>query len=90
MGNAIKHLKLSITRVDPGTLEQEAKDKLLGVIEQYVNEKIILADKAIAGSCLGIIRDGDVILIHAQYVHTYVCVFRSYPWQSQSLDNANS
>ena len=38
------------------------------MIDDYIREKIILADEAISQSCLKVINDGDVILVHAQYV----------------------
>ena len=51
----------------------QAKESLLRVIDDYINEKIVLADEAISQSCLKIINDGDVILVHAQYV-VYQCL----------------
>lgn len=49
-------------------LSLQAKESLLRVINDYIQEKILLADKAISQSCMKVINDGDVILVHAQYV----------------------
>lgn len=48
----------------------QAKETILNVIDDYISEKIILADEAISQSCTKVINDGDVILVHAQYVET--------------------
>lgn len=66
MGNAIKWLKLTITNVPLGTPENEAKEKLCKDIDEYIHEKITLADEAISAAVRkGIIKNGDVILIYA-------------------------
>lgn len=38
------------------------------MIDDYISEKILLADVAISQYCMKVINDGDVILVHAQYV----------------------
>ena len=43
----------------------QAKKSLCDVIDDYLKDKIHLADKAISGYCLTIINDDDVILVHA-------------------------
>uniref|UniRef100_A0A3Q1FLW5 Translation initiation factor eIF2B subunit delta n=1 Tax=Acanthochromis polyacanthus TaxID=80966 RepID=A0A3Q1FLW5_9TELE len=64
MGNAIKYIKKEISNIPSQCKEEEAKSKLLNCIECYINEKIILAAKAIAKSAIEKISDGDVILIY--------------------------
>ncbi len=44
----------------------QAKESLLRVLNDYIQEKILLADEAISQSCIKVINDGDVILVHAQ------------------------
>jgi hypothetical protein len=39
-GNAIKHLKLHISKIDPSTPEEVAKEELLDTINSYVVEKV--------------------------------------------------
>ncbi|KAM8826142.1 translation initiation factor eIF2B subunit delta [Synchiropus picturatus] len=64
MGNAIKYIKKEISNIPSQSKEDEAKSKLLGCIESYINEKIILAAKAIAKYSIEKISDGDVILVY--------------------------
>lgn len=46
------------------SISVQAKNKLLDCIESYINEKIILAAKAIAKYSIEKISDGDVILVY--------------------------
>uniref|UniRef100_A0AAQ4RIM6 Translation initiation factor eIF2B subunit delta n=1 Tax=Gasterosteus aculeatus aculeatus TaxID=481459 RepID=A0AAQ4RIM6_GASAC len=62
MGNAIKYIKKEISNIPSQCKEEEAKIKLLNCIERYINEKIVLAAKAIAKYSIEKISDGDVIL----------------------------
>uniref|UniRef100_A0A8D3AJB6 Translation initiation factor eIF2B subunit delta n=1 Tax=Scophthalmus maximus TaxID=52904 RepID=A0A8D3AJB6_SCOMX len=64
MGNAIKYIKKEISNIPSQCKEEEAKRKLLNCIECYINEKIILAAKAIAKYSIEKISDGDVILVY--------------------------
>lgn len=64
MGNAIKYIKKEISNIPSQCKEEEAKSKLLNCIECYINEKIILAAKAIAKYAIEKISDGDVILVY--------------------------
>lgn len=64
MGNAIKYIKKEISNIPSQCNEDEAKSKLLSCIECYINEKIILAAKAIAKYSIEKISDGDVILVY--------------------------
>ncbi|XP_061889709.1 LOW QUALITY PROTEIN: translation initiation factor eIF-2B subunit delta [Entelurus aequoreus] len=64
MGNAIKYIKKEISNIPSHCKEEEAKSKLLGCIDSYINEKIVLAAKAIAEIAIEKISDGDVILVY--------------------------
>ncbi|XP_026174716.1 translation initiation factor eIF2B subunit delta isoform X2 [Mastacembelus armatus] len=64
MGNAIKYIKKEISNIPNQCKEEEAKTKLLDCIESYINEKIVLAAKAIAKYSIEKISDGDVILVY--------------------------
>ncbi|XP_061559784.1 translation initiation factor eIF-2B subunit delta isoform X2 [Phycodurus eques] len=64
MGNAIKYLKKEISNIPSHTKEDEAKSKLLSCIDCYINEKIVLAAKAVAEIAIEKISDGDVILVY--------------------------
>ncbi|KAI4201856.1 MAG: hypothetical protein LQ346_002060 [Caloplaca aetnensis] len=62
MGNAIRWLKLLISRIDPDTSESEAKLDLCSAIDNFIRERITVAGQAISSSASSKIRDGDVIL----------------------------
>ncbi|XP_060947202.1 translation initiation factor eIF-2B subunit delta [Limanda limanda] len=64
MGNAIKYIKKEISNIPSQCKEEEAKSKLLTCIDSYIDEKIVLAAKAIAKYSIEKINDGDVILVY--------------------------
>ncbi|KAL0015260.1 hypothetical protein SO802_002329 [Lithocarpus litseifolius] len=64
MGNAIRFLKNQIAKLPLTLSESEAKTFLQSDIEQFINEKIILADKVIVKHAVTKIRDGDVLLTY--------------------------
>ncbi|KAI9698744.1 MAG: hypothetical protein M1836_003854 [Candelina mexicana] len=66
MGNAIRWLKLEISKVDPDTPEAEAKTQLCNSIDNFIRERITLAGTAIAESAIDKIIEGDVILTYAK------------------------
>jgi len=65
MGNAIKHLKMQVGKVDPGAPEAEAKAFLGELLASYVAEKVGVADAALAAHAVSKVYDGDVILTYA-------------------------
>lgn len=66
MGNAIRWLKLEISKVDPDTPEARAKADLCEAIDNFIRERITVADQVIASSAAEKIQDGDVILTFAK------------------------
>ncbi|GAV90413.1 IF-2B domain-containing protein, partial [Cephalotus follicularis] len=64
MGNAIRFLKNRIAKLPLTLSESEAKATLQSDIDRFINEKIILADKAIVLHAVTKIRDGDVLLTY--------------------------
>ena len=66
MGNAIRWLKLEISKVDIDTPETDAKKDLCEAIDVFVRERITFADQVIAQSAADRIKDGDVILTYAK------------------------
>ncbi|KAM4633429.1 translation initiation factor eIF2B subunit delta [Polymixia lowei] len=64
MGNAIKYIKKEISNIPSQCKEEEAKRKLQTCIDRYIEEKIILAAKAISKYAIEKISDGDVILVY--------------------------
>ena len=66
MGNAIRWLKVEINDVDPDTPESTAKSNLCEAIDNFISERITVADQVIATSAAEKIQDGDVILTFAK------------------------
>ncbi|KAL6721757.1 hypothetical protein ACLMJK_000862 [Lecanora helva] len=66
MGNSIRWLKVQISAVDVSTQEATAKSDLCRSIDNYIQEKITLADQVIARKAIERIEDGDVILTFAK------------------------
>ncbi|XP_077409098.1 translation initiation factor eIF2B subunit delta isoform X2 [Vanacampus margaritifer] len=64
MGNAIKYIKKEISNIPNHCKEDEAKSKLLNGIDCYIDERIVLAAKAVAAIAIEKISDGDVILVY--------------------------
>lgn len=66
MGNAIRWLKVEISEVDPDTAESSAKSDLCSAIDDFIQERITVADQVISTSAAEKISDGDVILTYAK------------------------
>ncbi|TFK74401.1 IF-2B-domain-containing protein [Pluteus cervinus] len=66
MGNAIRQLKLEISGSDIDLPEQDAKDTLCSKIDDYIRDRIIIADEVIQDLAGKKIKDGDVILTYAR------------------------
>jgi len=66
MGNAINFIKREIPKTQNCNTEEEAKERLIHLVDNYIKERIIWADKAIADYGVTKINDGDVILTYAR------------------------
>ena len=66
MGNAIRWLKLEISSVDITTPESAAKKDLFHAIDNFIRERITIADELIAKKGSEKIRDGDIILTYGK------------------------
>ncbi|KAI7745804.1 hypothetical protein M8C21_007357 [Ambrosia artemisiifolia] len=64
MGNAIKFVKARIANLPLTLSESEVKAILLSEINNFINEKIILADKVIVRHAVTKVSDGDVLLTY--------------------------
>ncbi|OTA94845.1 hypothetical protein M434DRAFT_394361 [Hypoxylon sp. CO27-5] len=62
MGNAIRWLKLQVSKIDPDVPELEAKKELCSSIDTFIQERISMADLVITEKAAEKIQDGDVIL----------------------------
>ncbi|KFM22530.1 Translation initiation factor eIF-2B subunit delta, partial [Auxenochlorella protothecoides] len=61
MGAAIKHVKAAVEKLK---LEPSAKERLLGVISSFVQEKILFAGDHLAGEAAKRIQSDDVVLTY--------------------------
>ncbi|KAL5612899.1 hypothetical protein BROUX41_004024 [Berkeleyomyces rouxiae] len=67
MGNAIRRIKVVITKIEIDTPEAEAKQLLFEVIDSMLHERITIADNVIAHNTANLIKDGDVIMTYASH-----------------------
>ncbi|XP_008210067.1 translation initiation factor eIF-2B subunit delta isoform X2 [Nasonia vitripennis] len=75
MQNALKHLKWQMSTLPSTIPDQEAKTKLANAIDTYIQEQILLADKAISNAIQKKILNGDVILTYgfSSLIHKILC-----------------
>ena len=62
MGNLIKYLRFSVSKVPLEASEAEAKTMLLGKLQSFLEERVVYAAENIAKYVVSTIRDHDVIL----------------------------
>ena len=62
MGNLIKFMRFSISKISPEISEAEAKNILLEKLQAFLEERIVYAAENIAKYVISTIRDNDVIL----------------------------
>ncbi|KAJ2992524.1 hypothetical protein NUW58_g2140 [Xylaria curta] len=66
MGNAIRWLKLQVSKIDPDVPDVEAKKELCASIDAFIQERINFADVVIAEKAAGYINNGDVVLVYGR------------------------
>ncbi|KAI1776336.1 nagb/rpia/CoA transferase-like protein [Hypoxylon cercidicola] len=62
MGNAIRWLKLQVSKIDPDIPESDAKKELCSSIDTFIQERISMADLVITEKAAEKIQDGEVVL----------------------------
>ncbi|KPM44007.1 hypothetical protein AK830_g2543 [Neonectria ditissima] len=67
MGNAIRWLKLQISKIDIDVPDFDAKKLLSEAIDSFIHERITLADYVIVQTAAEMIVDDDVILTYAHH-----------------------
>ena len=67
MGNTIRWLKLQISKVDIDLPDFDAKKLLCESIDNFIRERITLADYVIVKAAADLIADDEVILTYAQH-----------------------
>ncbi|KAL1871044.1 hypothetical protein VTK73DRAFT_2279 [Phialemonium thermophilum] len=67
MGNAIRLLKAKVNKFDIDTPEDEAKEGLLEFIDNFINERITLAELVIARNAAAMVGADDTILTYGRH-----------------------
>lgn len=67
MGNAIRWLKLQISKIDIDMADSDAKKLLCEAIDSFIHERITLADLVIVNTAADMIAQDDVILTYAHH-----------------------
>ncbi|KAI3686605.1 hypothetical protein L1987_80285 [Smallanthus sonchifolius] len=83
MGNAIRFLKARITKLTLAQTESEAKTSLCSDIDNYIQAKIVLADKQIVIHAVTKICDGDVILTYGSSSLIEMIILRAHELRRQ-------
>ena len=65
MGNAIRYVKMKISKIGVGWSEPRAKDHLCAAIDSFIEERVAFADEVIASHGVSKINDGDVVMTYA-------------------------
>ncbi|KAI1825566.1 hypothetical protein F4861DRAFT_537817 [Xylaria intraflava] len=66
MGNAIRWLKLQVSKIDPDVPDVDAKKQLCASIDAFIQERINFADVVITRKAADYIQNGDVILVYGR------------------------
>jgi translation initiation factor eIF-2B subunit delta len=66
MGNAIRWLKLQISKIDMDASEEDAKRDLCKAIDTFIAERITVADEVITEAGAKYINNGDVVLAYGR------------------------
>ncbi|XP_076917339.1 translation initiation factor eIF2B subunit delta-like [Bidens hawaiensis] len=83
MGNTIRFLKARIAKITLAQTEPEAKASLCSDIDDYINTKIVLADKQIVIHAVTKICDGDVILTYGSSSLIEMIISRAHELRRQ-------
>lgn len=67
MGNAIRWLKLQISKIDIDLPDSDAKKLLCQAIDNFIHERITLADVVIVETAGDMIEDDEVVLTYAHH-----------------------
>jgi translation initiation factor eIF-2B subunit delta len=67
MGNAIRWLKLQISKIDIDLPDSDAKKLLCSAIDNFIHERIVLADFVIVKTAADMIENDEVILTYAHH-----------------------
>ncbi|KAI0397344.1 hypothetical protein F5Y17DRAFT_393559 [Xylariaceae sp. FL0594] len=86
MGNAIRWLKLQVSKIDPDVPDAEAKKELCASIDAFVQERINFADVVITQRAAELIKDGDTILVYGRSTLVERTLLESYSAAGKTFD----
>ncbi|KAI1753285.1 hypothetical protein F4782DRAFT_88771 [Xylaria castorea] len=66
MGNAIRWLKLQVSKIDPDVPDVDAKKELCASIDAFIQERINFADVVITQKAADYIQNGEVVLVYGR------------------------
>ncbi|KAI0517630.1 hypothetical protein F5B22DRAFT_111950 [Xylaria bambusicola] len=66
MGNAIRWLKLQVSKIDPDVPDSEAKKLLCSSIDAFIQERIKFADVVITEKAADCVQDKSVVLVYGR------------------------
>ncbi|GAW12449.1 hypothetical protein ANO14919_018170 [Xylariales sp. No.14919] len=66
MGNAIRWLKLQVSKIDPDVPDIDAKKQLCASIDAFIQERINFADVVITQKAADYIQNGDAVLVYGR------------------------
>ncbi|KAI0457122.1 hypothetical protein F5B21DRAFT_501819 [Xylaria acuta] len=66
MGNAIRWLKLQVSKIDPDVPDVDAKKELCASIDAFIQERINFADVVITQKAADHIQNGEVVLVYGR------------------------
>lgn len=67
MGNAVRWLKLQVSRIDIDMPDADAKRLLCESMDAFIRERVTLAGMVIARTAADMVADGDVVLVYAHH-----------------------
>ncbi|TDZ19173.1 putative translation initiation factor eIF-2B subunit delta [Colletotrichum orbiculare MAFF 240422] len=67
MGNAVRWLKLQVSKIDIDLPDFDAKKLLCESVDNFIRERITLADFVIVNTAADSIEDGEVVLTYAHH-----------------------
>eukprot|EP00884_Botryococcus_braunii_P018878 jgi/Botrbrau1/5674/Bobra.0071s0015.2 len=78
MGNAIKFLKMQVSKVDPTMPQDEAKAMLVQKLDTFIQEKIIFARDVLVALAATKVEDGDTVLTYGFSTTVYGLLLRAH------------
>ncbi|KAI0199356.1 hypothetical protein F4808DRAFT_215257 [Astrocystis sublimbata] len=86
MGNAIRWLKLQVSKIDPDVPEIEAKKELCASIDAFIQERITIADDVITENMDEFIQDGEVILVYGRNALVERTLLRAHKLSKKQIE----